>query len=418
MLVLWFIGIILGISVRGIDLTTLPEDIYYPSNNWSDTFDWKIFKEVSSDFRNTLISPISIKIVLALLYEGSSGVTKREFENVLQFTDKADVQEQYRDILNKLQATETSEYVLNMGTRIFLDTPIEPKQKFASIAQDSFKADIVPTNFSYSPDASQTINSWVEKLTNGKISKLVDTGDLQDAIMVIANAVYFRGSWRYQFPRDQTQLGKFYVPDANGFLTINTPFMSTNNKFYFLESPTLDAKIIRLPYKGGRYSMFILLPNSKGGLPMLMKSLSLHNLKNLLYLMDLRLVHVQLPKFKFDYQVRLSKPLQDFGLLQMFQNTASFPGIARGNSSLLRKLVVSDIIQKSGIEIDEEGSVVYAASEITVGNKFGEPQSSFHANHPFMFYIEEELTGTILFVGKCENPLEEDPASLAPRPTE
>ncbi|KAG5892828.1 hypothetical protein JTB14_033392 [Gonioctena quinquepunctata] len=354
MLVFLALGLSLVIAVQGDDPTTPPtayDDVYYPSMNWSNTFDWKILKEYSSEFRNILISPISIRIILALLYQGSSGLTMREFENVMQFTDKDSVKEQYRNILSNLQATETTEYVLNMGTRVFLDTPIEPKQKFASVAKDSFNTDIVLTDFNSSANAGGTINSWVEKLTNGRIPKLVDPADLQDAIMVIANAMYFKGSWRYQFPRDKTQIDKFYVPDGADFASIKIPFMSTNDKFYFLESPMLDAKIIRLPYKGARYSMFIILPNSKGGLPMLMKSISLYTLKNLLYLMDMRLVEIRLPKFKFDFQARLSQPLKDFGLVQMFQNTASFPGIARGNSSLLRQLVVSDIIQKSELKL-------------------------------------------------------------------
>ncbi|CAH1112898.1 unnamed protein product [Psylliodes chrysocephalus] len=393
----------------------LDTDVYYPSINWSSTFDWKLLKEYAPFNPNLLISPISLKLILSLLYQGSAGITKREFETVLEFENQLSEREEVRDVLTKLQIMESPDYFLNLGTRVFLDSGIVPQQKFASIAKDYYRSDIALTNFCNTEEAGYSINSWAEKLTNGRISKLVNPADLEDAIMVIANAVYFKGSWRYPFSNKTVQ-DKFYVPNGDNFFAITASFMSTEDKFYIHDSPKLDAKILRLPYKGGRYSMFIVLPNSKGGLNSLIRQIHLGNLKNMLYMMDKRPVQVKIPKFKFDFQARFSKTLQEFGLLQMFQNTASFPGIARGNSTILRKLLVSDIVQKSGIEVNEYGSIVYAASELTIGNKFGEQITTFEATHPFMFFIEEEINGIVLFVGKVENPLGGEVLPLEPKP--
>ncbi|CAH1118824.1 unnamed protein product [Phaedon cochleariae] len=408
MFVSFALVVCLGLIVHAGDLTTpgFPfDDVYYPNANWSDTFDWKLLKEYSTQYRNILISPASLKILLALLYQGSSGITQREFESLLQFTDQKTVREQYRTVLSQLQIIENHEYVFNMGTRIFLDPSVQPQQRFASIAKDFFKTDIEITNFHESLEASESINSWAEKLTNGRISTLVTPADVQYSVMVLANAMYFRGSWRYQFPKENSRNGKFFIPHGDEFVTVQTPYMSTVDKFYYTESSTLDAKILRLPYKGGRYSMFIVLPNSRGGLPNLMKSININSLKDAMFTLDLQSVDVRLPKFKFDFQAKLGQTLRNFGLMQMFQNTASFPGIARDNTT--RQLVVSDIIQKSGIAIDEEGSVAYAASEVSLDNRFAQyARPLFDASHPFMFHIEDERTGTILFVGKIENPLE------------
>ncbi|KAJ8957705.1 hypothetical protein NQ318_017600 [Aromia moschata] len=419
----FLVGLLAVAVVSAIDpvipvVTNQTNDVYYPALNWSDNFDWMLMKELASDNRNVLVSPISLKIVLALLYEGSSGATEREFQNVLQFGSKKEVRDQYHDTLASLQVSERNEYVLNMGTRIFLQTEIQPKQKFASIAKDSFNTDIELMNFSDANSSSHSINSWVEKLTNGRISQLVKPDQLSETIMLIANAVYFKGTWRNQFPKNQSFSGKFYLPFEDNFLTITVPYMTTEAEFYYADAPSYDAKILRMPYRGDRYSMFIILPNSKGGLPSLLKKIHLHTLKNLLYLMDKRVVKVTLPKFKFDYQARLTTTLQKFGLVQMFQNTASFPGIATGNNTLLRMLVVSDVIQKSGIELDEEGRIVYAATEINIGNKIGETDAVFDATHPFLFFIEEQSNGNILFAGKLENPLDEEALPLAPRPSD
>ncbi|KAJ8961974.1 hypothetical protein NQ314_005754 [Rhamnusium bicolor] len=350
MSLLFILGICLVVVICALNSVTpasVDVDVYYPSVNWSDSFDWRLLK-----------------------------------------------------------VSERNEYVLNLGSRIFLHSQIQPKQKFASVAKDFFKTDIELTNFSEANYSSQAINSWVEKLTNGRISELVKPDELTETIMLIANAVYFKGTWKHQFPKNLSSHGKFYISNGDDILTITAPYMTTEETFYFVESENFDAKIIRLPYKGGRYSMIIVLPNSKGGLPSLLRKINVYSLKNLLYLMDKRTVKITLPKFKFDFQSRLKSTLQKFGLQQMFQNTASFPGIARGNNTLLRMLVVSDVIQKTGIELDETGTVVYAATDINFSSRFADEETVFEATHPFLFFIEESSTGSIMFAGKLKNPSE------------
>ncbi|CAG9857849.1 unnamed protein product [Phyllotreta striolata] len=390
-------------------------DVYYPYPIWSNPFDWKIFKEYGKiPQRNVLISPISLKMILSLLYQGSAGITQKELEDVLDVFDQTAARTEAQELSNRLQVRDSSDYGVFMGTRVFLDNHLQPQQKFSSIANEFYKSEVTPVNFSDPVSASANINSWAKEITKGRIPKLIDPVDLDEAIMVAANAVYFKGAWRYPFA-NRTFEDKFYVGNGDTFYTITTQFMSTKDRFYVHDSVQLDAKILRLPYKGGKYSMFIILPNSKGGLSSLINRISLASVHSLLYMMDKQMVEVKLPKFKFDFQARFSKTLQDLGLTQMFQNTASFSGIVRGNNTVLRKLVVSDIIQKSGIEINEHGSVIYAASELSIGNKFGENDVKFEATHPFMFFIEEQQ-GSLLFMGKVENPLNGEVLPLEPKP--
>lgn len=385
------------------------DESYYPNINFSDTFDWKLLKEFSSKYRNVILSPISLKLLLALLYQGSSGPTQREFEGVLQYIDKKTVDEDYSRILSALQASERSEYLLNMGTCVFLDSQIPVNPKFEMKANQYYRTEIRPTNFVQADNASNVVNYWVEKLTNGKISRLVQPGDLQQTIMLAVNAIYFKGTWTHPFPKNQTYFGKFFVNsnDINNMETVRVPYMSTKDHFFIKESFDLDAKILRLPYRGSDYSMFIVLPNSLGGLPNLIRKINLNSLSSLLFSLEKRLVEVNIPKFKLSFKASLGETLEKFGLRQMFTNTASFTGITKGNNSLLRMLVVSDIVQKSGIELDEEGSVVYSATDVNIGNKFGEATDIFNATHPFLFFIEGP-NGSILFNGKIENPAEQE----------
>ncbi|KAJ8950296.1 hypothetical protein NQ318_021153, partial [Aromia moschata] len=384
------------------------EESYYPNPIFSDTFDWKILKEFASKYRNVVISPISVKLVLALLYQGSGGFTERQFQDVLQFANKKTVDEDYRRIISTLQASERSEYLLNMGTCIFLDSDLQPNTTFQKKASQIYKTEIRPTGFKHKENATNSINSWVEKLTNGKVSHLVSPGDLEQTVMMIANAVYFKGTWQHQFPKSNTRYGAFFVSaeDPKHMKTVSIPYMSTTDQFFIKESMALDAKILRLPYKGSAYSMFIILPNSLGGLKMLLKKINLNNLTELLYALEKRLVEVNIPKFKFSFKAQMGATLHDFGVSEIFKGTANLTGIIRDTNRPRLPLAVSDIIQMSGIELDEEGSVVYSATDVNIGNKFGEPKDVFNATHPFLFFIEGP-NGTVLFNGKIENPAEE-----------
>ncbi|KAJ8923743.1 hypothetical protein NQ315_010324 [Exocentrus adspersus] len=390
------------------------EESYYPNLNFSDTFDWKLLKEFASKHKNVLLSPISLKLILALLYQGSSGPTEREFQNVLQFVDKKSVDDVYSAILSSIQASERSEYLLNMGTSIFLDSQIPPNPNFELKASQHYRTEIKPVKFADSLNATTVVNSWVEKVTNGKVTKIVTPDDLQQTIMLITNALYFKGTWRHQFPKNQTYFGKFVVNyhNVHDIETVTVPYMFTIDTFYIKESQELDAKILRLPYKGSSYSMFIILPNSIGGLPSLLKKINLNSISSLLFSMEKRLVEVNIPKFKFSFKTKMADALYKFGLRQMFENTASFTGITKGNNTLLRMLVVSDIVQKTGIELDEEGSVVYSATDVNIGNKFGEPREVFYATHPFLFFIEGP-NGSVLFNGKIENPLQTEDSAVS-----
>lgn len=196
--------------------------------------------------------------------------------------------------------------------------------------------------------------------------------------------------------------------------------MTTTDSFYYVESPQLDAKILRLPYKGGQFSMFFILPRTETALQDTINRLDLTNLRQDLRLMDQQTVKVILPKFQYSDQNSFTQFLRDLGLRQMFQNTASFPGIARGTYyRTLRRLVVSDVIQKTGIEINEEGAEVYAATDVQVGNKNKEPNVVFNASHPFLFFVEDQRSGAILFVGKVVDPRKVDdiPNRLAEIPS-
>ncbi|GBP95520.1 Serine protease inhibitor 27A [Eumeta japonica] len=152
--------------------------------------------------------------------------------------------------------------------------------------------------------------------------------------------------------------------------------------------------------------MYLVVPNSLTGLPRVLAGIS--ELRGEMYYLQERLVDVTIPKFKFEYKSVLDGVLKDLGIRQAFEDTASFPGIARGQL-LTQRLHVSQVIQDAGIEINELGSVVYSATEVALVNKFGEDVDynlEVIANKPFLFFIEDEATRQLLFTGRLSNPLQ------------
>ncbi|KAG5895061.1 hypothetical protein JTB14_021028 [Gonioctena quinquepunctata] len=416
-MLLFILVLLLGFTCNATDISTTNDDLYYPSFEFSDILDWQLLKVYSSQYRNVILSPVSLKVILALLYQGAGGATAKEFENVLHFVNQTSSRLHFSDILGRLQESKRSEYLLNLGTSIFLDKQITTNPDFENVSRKYFRTDIKPTNFSNPDDASKSINQWIQRLTNGKVTELVTPDEVQHTIMLITNAVYFKGTWTHQFPKERSYDGYFYYSKDHLSTEIDhltVPYMTTTDEFYFKEVHSLDAKILRMPYKGSSYSMFFILPNSRKGLPDLLRNINLSKITEALYDMDKRVVDVHIPKFKFNFLANLAEPLKEFGLRQMFQNAANFSGIVKTKGIPSNQLVVSDIVQKSGIEVDEEGSVVYSATDINIGNKFGEAKSVFIASHPFLFYIEGP-NGTLLFIGKVENPLEENQLPLPTR---
>ncbi|XP_012284745.1 heparin cofactor 2 isoform X2 [Orussus abietinus] len=365
-------------------------------------FDWNLCKSISKSHPgNVLISPISIKLALVLLYEGAQDQTAYELAGVMQLpVGRPATRDRFSQILKSLKTT-SPEYTLNIATRIYVDSTISLRQRYGAIIKSFYDADVLSANFSNAHVAAGDINRWVSNVTQGNIGKMIeDETRLADEVMVVANALFFKGSWhRNPFSISNTKAGTFYKPDGN----VQVPYMNAIGRFYYSEAPELDAKILRLPYQGHKYAMFIVLPRTRSGLGSLLRDINPFILTRHVWLMQDTPVDVSIPKFKFEFTSQLETILRELGIREIFDDTATLTGIARSKRTS-RHLVVSEIIQKAGIEINEQGTSAFAATDVHLGNKMAE--QTFYADHPFVFFIEDESTGTIVFVGKVTNPLE------------
>ncbi|XP_011505093.1 PREDICTED: LOW QUALITY PROTEIN: uncharacterized protein LOC105367929 [Ceratosolen solmsi marchali] len=372
----------------------------YQGEKFND-FDWKLLKSVAkSHHGNVLVSPISLKLSLILLYEGAQDTTAKELAAAMNLPAlRFPTRDKFSKLLLSLQE-RNPEYELDIGTSIYMDKSILARQRYASIVKSFYNVDIINTNFSDTPLSAKMINNFVNNVTKGHISSLISNDAvLDDNLMFIVSALYFQGSWHRQpFSIENTIIGSFLMS------ALQTPFMQTNHRFYFAYIAELDSKILRLPYAGHKYAMYIILPRLPGQVDDVLQRITPSSVNSYAWIMQEVPVDILIPKFKFDFTSHLENTLRQLGIRDIFEDTATLIGILHSKSTS-RRLVVTDIVQKAGIEVNERGTTAYTATEIEIGNKIN--GETFYANHPFLFYIEDEISGTILYMGVVNNPQEE-----------
>ncbi|KAL6427473.1 hypothetical protein ACFW04_008768 [Cataglyphis niger] len=365
-------------------------------------FDWMLFRNLAkANAGNILLSPISIKLALVLLFEGAQDQTARELAEVMQLPlTVLATREKFNNILKSLQ-DPSSAYTLNIGSRIYIDNNVLTRQRYAATIKTFYNTDVINANLSDTHTIATKVNSWVSNITNGYIEKMIDDEkSLENSVMLIVNGLFFKGAWRHKyFAPEKTRVSKFHI---NANESVNVPYMHTISRFYYAESSRLDAKILRIPYDGSKFAMYIILPRMSIGVDHIVNQINPFTLASDMWTMQELPLDVWIPKFKFEFTSHLENILRELGIRDIFDDTALLTGIAKTKRTS-RHLKVSDVMHKTGIEVNEEGTIAYAATEIEIGNKIEE--STFHANKPFVFYIEDETTGTILYIGIVQNPL-------------
>lgn len=174
-------------------------------------------------------------------------------------------------------------------------------QRFQAIASYNYNADILNLDFGDASGSAKEINDWIKKATNGKLNEIVSEDSVSKSVLFLINALYFESSWRYPF--NQTITADFN--HGNGKKSPRQ-FMEQTGNFYYFRSQHLNAKILRMPYAGRRFSMFIVLPIQTNGLDSVIEKLASDTVKNEVWHMDELETHVVIPKFKFDTSINLN----------------------------------------------------------------------------------------------------------------
>lgn len=369
----------------------------------NNDFDWKLVKEVfRREQQNTIFSPFSVKLLLTLLYEaaGEDSTTKRELSKALVGVNLDKSRQLYREFLES-STKENGDYEFNIGTRVYVDDgAANVTSNYTELVEWCYKTNIEKVDFGKTAETVAKVNDWCSSITHGHLNELVTEDHIKNAVMIVANVLFLKASWRNSFDENNTRKRQFKVTPSHG---TQADFMEQTDIYAYLDDPERQLEMVRLPYKGRLFSMYIVLPYANHSLEQTVSALTAENLIQLEGKLLREEVVVVIPKFKFDYGATLNDALTTLGISDVFTNRASLPQLSGGHNETLQ---VSKILQKAGIEVNEKGTLAFAATEIQLVNKFGIDDNpiEFIAERPFLFYIKDEESDALLFVGKVQDP--------------
>ena len=353
--------------------------------------------------KNIFYSPFSISTALALVYEGARGTTADQIQGVFHFpTDNATRRSEYSAVIDGLNNSNTG-YTLNTANALWAEKTSSFLPAYTNVAKSYYGADTKNLDFINQPEQSRTtINNWVAGKTHDKIKDLLPFGSIHPSTrLVITNALYFKGTWVKQFDKDQTHDAPFTV--APGRTVTVSMMQRTDEEAVYNYTETDTMQVLDMPYtsKGGKsLSMLVVLPKGES-VDAAESSLAGTGLAELRSKLTGQRVMVYFPKFKLETMYSLADTLQSMGMPVAFTGNADFSGM-----DATRDLAISEVVHKAYIDVNEEGTEAAAATGVTMDRAIylPEPVPVFNADHPFMFFIVDDDTGNILFMGRVANP--------------
>ncbi|KAL3076237.1 hypothetical protein niasHT_033707 [Heterodera trifolii] len=315
-------------------------------------FALNLVREVSKGGRSFIVSPFSVAIALSMVYAGAREKTGKEIGKLLaNGAPDSEVHKYFGDLLEAIKNGGRNDYILDVANKMYMREGFKVMDAFKEQIEQYYGGQFEEADFSDSAGTAKKINQFVEEATHQKIR----------GPLVLVNAVYFKGNWAERFNAKYTKKKTFFVDQQN---SKELEMMHKTADFIYFEDGQLQ--LLGMPYKGGEVFMFVLLPKDRFGLAKLLANLDGKRLLKLTKKRFKMKVQVVLPKFKLESTLQLEKSLANMGMPTAFSDSATFDGIAGGDS-----LKISDVMQKAFIEINEQGTEATAATGIRLVNEEG-----------------------------------------------
>ncbi|AFY44740.1 serpin family protein [Nostoc sp. PCC 7107] len=364
----------------------------------NNKFGFKLFSEIltaESSEKNIFISPSSLAIALAMTYNGASGSTQKAMAKTLELQGMslAEINSNYANLKSLLENPDAN-VQLNIANSLWVNQDVTLRPDFLQRNQEFYQAKIANLDFK-SASALSSINNWVNDNTRGKISKIVDKIEPNQALFLI-NAIYFKGQWSEKFDKNQTTEHPFY--SASGQKKPHM-MMSQTGEYQYYENEQFQA--VSLPYgKDKKVSFYIFLPKQNSNVKTFYQNLNAENWEKWLTQFKSQDGFIRLPKFKTDYEVTLNDALKALGMQEAFSKQANF-------SEMGKDLAISQVKHKTFVEVNEEGTEAAAATSVgIVTTSLREKPEPFRmiVDRPFFCAIRDNQTGSILFMGSILEP--------------
>jgi len=362
------------------------------------SFDFDLLAQMPRD-KNYMISPVSLKLALAMAANGADGETKQEILDVLGISDLAQFNEEVRAFIERYNSNELVAF--NIANSIWYNADYYQGKGLsldgeAGSFSDEF-ARLIKTYYYgvaetiTNDNGKETVNDWIAEQTNEKITDVVTDETVINSLALLVNAIYFKGDWQNPFKAESTRDAVF--TDRNGAET-TTAFMNDTGSYSYSETDSLQ--MLAKPYKDTSVRMYFILPKDDATLSQAMFDEALADMTS-------EWVHFSVPKFKTEYlHKNLKGILQGFGVKTAFSYPdADFWSMFDGIRPDM-PIVIENIIQKTFIEVDEKGTEAAAVTVIDMAptSAIKPDPVNFICDRPFTYIIRDDSTGTILFMGE------------------
>ncbi|MFN8673566.1 MAG: serpin family protein [Candidatus Sericytochromatia bacterium] len=374
--------------LKDTDKKITSSDKVVESNN---KFAFKIYSELLKKEGNIFFSPTSILFCLSMVYNGSDEKTKEEMEKVLNFSGSTldEINKSNNTLMRQLANTDKG-VRLDIANALFGNKSINFSNTFKENMSKFYRAEISALDFS-SKDSVKVINEWVKNATQSKISKIIDSLSTDD-LLVLINAIYFKGTWSKKFDKAETKT----LPFKGGKTTKDVQMMTNYDEYKYFSSEGIQG--IELPYGDEKMAMYIFLPGEGKGIADFNKEMSVDKLNEYVKKLRKGKGRITMPKFKLEYESSLNEPLSNIGMTDVFSDSANLSKLFEKNIS--SKL--SQVKHKTFVEVNEEGTEAAAVTAGTVtATSIALPEEPFEmtVDSPFFYLILDKNTKTILFMG-------------------
>jgi len=376
-----------------INLTLKQKEIVDSANK----FAFDVFKPIVGEMKgsgNMMISPFSISSALSMVLNGSAGETFEAVRHTLRFDDKTleEINQAYLKLLEEMIPVD-KRVTVEVANSVWAEKRLTIKQAYVDALEHWYLAEARNIDVS-DPNAVDIVNGWIEDKTHDRIQDMLDYLS-PDLAMLLINAIYFNGKWRYQFEKNDTHDRPFYVtPDS----PVEVPMMYQEENFAVTR--TGNATLVELPYGQGNYSMVVMLPDE--GISLAEAAATLNSEDWSAWMSSLSLgaseVQLSLPRFEYEYKRELKDDLTAMGMGIAFSGAADFSNITD------QGIFISRVLHQTFIKTDEEGTEAAAATVVEFELTSIPSTTVVNVNRPFLYFIRETTTGTIVFMGQVSDP--------------
>lgn len=393
-------------EVAGEDLAALAQ-----GNN---AFAFDLYRALSESEDNLFFSPHSISQALAMTYAGARGDTQRQMAETLRFGLP---QERLHPAFNALDLSlspdsreaagyDAEAFRLSVANSVWGQEGYGFLPEFLDTLAVNYGGAVRPVDFRRDPEGARVrINAWVADETEERITNLIPPDAITDLTrLVLANAIYFKAAWLNPFDEGATINRPFHLLDGS---EKEVPMMRQEANLLYASGDGYQA--VELPYEGSDVAMTILLPD-RGSFREFEESLSGGSAQAILDGLDHQLVRLTMPRFEMESAFSLSDTLADMGMPDAFDDRAAdFSGMdgqvcrARGDICLL----ISDVLHKAFVSVDEADTEAAAATAVIVGVTRAVVEQDpveLVVDRPFLFVIRHRPTGAMLFLGRVLEP--------------